>query len=185
MAASEFEKMVAGRLYRAADPDLVARRAACRRLLREHAQIEHGDASAMRRLLARLLGRVGEGAWIEPPFYCDYGTQIAVGDRFYANFDCVFLDVAPITIGDDVMLGPAVQIYTAAHPLDATERASGLEYGRPVEIGNHVWLGGGAIVLPGVRIGDRAVIGAGSVVTKDVPAGVFAAGNPCRPIREL
>ena len=122
---------------------------------------------------------------IEPPFFCDYGTNIELGDKVFFNFNCVILDVAKVTIGSNVMFGPAVQIYTATHPMDAEERRSGLEFAKPVRIGNDVWLGGGVIVCPGVTIGDAAVIGAGSVVVRDIPAGVFAAGNPCRVIREI
>lgn len=122
---------------------------------------------------------------IEPPFFCDYGTNIRVGDRVFFNFNSVVLDVAEVVVGSDTMFGPAVQIYTATHPMDYRERRAGLEAGKPVTIGSDVWVGGGAIILPGVTIGERSVIGAGSVVTKDVPPGVFAAGNPCRVIRTL
>ena len=121
---------------------------------------------------------------MQPPFFCDYGTNIALGERVFFNFNCVVLDVCPVRIGSFTLFGPAVQIYTATHPFDAELRRR-QEFGKPVEIGSDVWVGGGAIILPGVRIGSRAVIGAGSVVTRDVPEGVFAAGNPCRVIREI
>ena len=123
--------------------------------------------------------------WLEPPFFCDYGANIELGERVFFNFNCVVLDVCPVRIGRFTLFGPAVQIYTAMHPLDPELRRRGEEYGKPVEIGSDVWVGGGAIILPGVRIGSRAVIGAGSVVTRDVPDAVFAAGNPCRIVRAL
>jgi maltose O-acetyltransferase len=121
---------------------------------------------------------------MQPPFFCDYGTNIDLGERVFFNFNCIVLDVCRVRIGDYTLIGPAVQIYTAMHPLDAVQRRH-TEFGKPVEIGSDVWIGGGAIILPGVRIGSPAVIGAGSVVTRDVPDGMFAAGNPCRVIREL
>ena len=128
---------------------------------------------------------VGKEVWIEPPFYCDYGSNITLGDNVFFNFNCVVLDVTPVVIGSRVLFGPAVQIYAATHPLSAAERRSGLEAGKPVEIGDDVWVGGGAIICPGVQIGPESVIGAGSVVTRNIPARVLAAGNPCRVIREL
>jgi maltose O-acetyltransferase len=126
-----------------------------------------------------------QGVWIEPPFYCDYGSNITLGDKVYFNFNCIILDIAPVVIGSGVMFGPAVQIYTATHPLNAAERNSGLEFGLPISIGDDVWVGGGAIICPGVKIGARSVIGAGSVVTKDIPEDVLAVGNPCRVIRAI
>ncbi len=129
-----------------------------------------------------LLGEFGAGSWIEAPFYCDYGAQISLGDRVFVNMGCIFLDAAPIVLGDDVQLGPAVQLLTSDHPRDAAERASGLESALPITIGDRAWLGGGVIVLPGVEIGADAIIGAGSVVTRSVEPGVTAAGNPCRVI---
>jgi maltose O-acetyltransferase len=182
---SEKEKMLAGELYLASDAELVAERLQCRQLLRAFNDSDPADEDGRRRTLARLFGRVGENAVIEPPFFCDYGGNISVGARLYANFQCVILDPGRVEIGDDVFLGPAVQIYTATHPLDAAERIRGPELARPVRIGARVWLGGGTIVLPGVTIGDGTTIGAGSVVTRDVPAGVLAAGNPCRVLRIL
>jgi maltose O-acetyltransferase len=181
----EWDKMVAGELYFAQDPELVALRLRARHLLQQYNGSAPDDAQLRRELLEELIGASGEQLWIEPPFYCDYGSNITVGDRVYFNFNCVVLDVAPVTIGDDTMFGPAVQIYTATHPIDWQERASGYEAGKAITIGAHVWVGGGAILQPGVTIGDRTVIGSGSVVTKDIPSDVFAAGNPCRVIREL
>ncbi len=136
-------------------------------------------------LLRELLGTAGEAPWVEPPFFCDYGTNITLGERVFFNFNCVVLDVAPVSVGSGVLFGPAVQVYAATHPLGAAGRRTGLEYGRPVEIGDDVWVGGGAVICPGVRVGARSVVGAGSVVTRDIPEGVFAAGNPCRVVREI
>lgn len=181
----EWDRMVAGELYYSQDPELVALRLRARQLLRQYNHSAPDDEQLRRELLDELIGSSGEQLWIEPPFYCDYGSNITVGDRVYFNFDCVVLDVAPVVIGDDTMFGPAVQIYTATHPIEWQERASGLEAGRAITIGSHVWVGGGAMIQPGVTIGDRTVIGSGSVVTKDVPSDVFAAGNPCRVIRKL
>ena len=131
------------------------------------------------------MGSFGEDGVIMPPFRCDYGSQIEIGDHFFANYDCLFLDVCSITIGNHVMLGPRVCLYTAAHPLSSEVRDTGLEYGKPITIGNSVWIGGNVIVNPGVTIGNEVVIGAGSVVTHDLPDGVIAAGNPCRVLRRI
>jgi maltose O-acetyltransferase len=171
--------MLAGELYLAGDPELVADRKRCEELMRAYNL--DGDLA----VLAELLGSLGKEAYIRPPFFCDYGYNITLGDNVFANFDCVMLDVVRITIGDRVQMASAVQLLAADHPLDAEERASGREFGRPITIEHDVWLGGGAIVCPGVTIGRASVIGAGSVVTRDIPAGVVAVGNPCRVIREL
>jgi maltose O-acetyltransferase len=176
---SERERMIAGELYDPGDAELAAERARARELLARYNAAPDAD------VLAELLGSVGADAVVEPPFHCDYGSNISVGERFYANVNCVFLDCAPIAIGDHVLFGPAVQLNAATHPFDAETRRRGLECARPITIGDDVWVGGGAIVLPGVTIGDRAVIGAGSVVTKDIPADLIAVGNPCRPLRAL
>lgn len=182
---SERDKMLAGELYSGMDPELVAARSRCRRLLREYEATDPDDAAGRAAILARLFGAVGPGAIIEPPFRCDYGVYTTIGARFYANFGCVILDCNRVTIGDDVLFAPNVQLYTAEHPVDAEQRARGPELARPITIGDKVWLGGGAIVLPGVTIGAGTTIGAGAVVTRDVPAGVLAAGNPCKVIRVL
>ena len=182
---TEKEKMLAGELYNAQDPQLVAERRRARDLLRALNASRHEERDARLGIIRELMGAAGEGVWIEPPFFCDYGGNIRLGDRVFFNFNCVVLDVARVTIGSDTMFGPAVQIYTATHPMDFQERRAGLEAGKPVTIGSDVWVGGGAIILPGVTIGHRSVIGAGSVVTRDVPDGVFAAGNPCRVVRLL
>ncbi|ELR19371.1 maltose Oacetyltransferase [Acanthamoeba castellanii str. Neff] len=179
------ERMLSGLPYEAWDPELVRMRHRARRLLREHNATTEEEPDKRSALLKELLGAGGEGAYIEPPFYCDYGTHIKVGKGFYMNFDCVILDCAMVEIGDNVLCAPKVQLYAATHPLDAAERIKGPELAKPIKIGNNVWLGGGAIVCPGVTIGDNTTIGAGSVVTKDIPANVLAAGNPCRVIKQL
>jgi maltose O-acetyltransferase len=134
--------------------------------------------------LQTLFAAGGDDVWLQPPFFCDYGSNISLGRKCFFNFNCIVLDVCRVTIGDHVLFGPAVQVYTATHPLDAELRRS-QEFGKPITIGSDVWIGGGAILCPGITVGSRTVIGAGSVVTRDVPDGVFAAGNPCRVIREL
>ena len=182
---SEKEKMIAGEPYDARDAQLVAERRRARDLLHAYNHSREGEQELRSQVLRDLLGSAGGGVWIEPPFYCDYGSNITLGESVYFNFDCVVLDVAPVRIGSRVMFGPGAHVYTATHPLSAAERRTGLESGIAVEIGDDAWIGGGAIICPGVRIGERAVIAAGSVVTRDVPAGVLAAGNPCRVIREI
>lgn len=177
---TELDKMLAGELYRAEDPDLVARRVAARRLVRQYNLSAADDPAAREAILRQLFGFIGPGSFIEPTFRCDYGFNIRVGRKFYANFDCVFLDCAPITIGDEVMLAPGVHLYTATHPMDHEVRASGREFAKPITIGNRVWIGGRAVILPGVTIGDRAVIAAGAVVSRDVPAGAVVRGVPAR-----
>ena len=181
---TEREKMLAGELYDPLDPELVAARVRARDLCQDLNATREADAAERRRILCDLFGAGGESAWMQPPFYCDYGTNIALGERVFFNFNCVVLDVCRVRIGSFTLFGPAVQIYTATHPLEAKLRRT-RELGKPVEIGGDVWVGGGAIILPGVHIGSNAVIGAGSVVTRDIPAAVFAAGNPCRVIRAL
>jgi maltose O-acetyltransferase len=182
---TEREKMLSGELYLAGDPDLREGRLRARLACAAFNASDPRAADERRALLRGLFGSCGEGAEVEPPFACDYGDYISVGDNFYANFGCVLLDCAPITIGRGVMLAPGVHIYTAHHPLDVPTRASGLELASPVTIGNDVWIGGGAIILPGVTIDDGAVVGAGSVVTRDVEASVIVAGNPARVLRRV
>jgi len=181
---TEKEKMLAGELYDPLDPQLCRERDRCRDLCQRLNQTREEEQEERRRILAELLGRDTD-VWIQPPFFCDYGTNITLGTKVFFNFNCVVLDVMPVTIGSHVLFGPAVQIYTATHPIDAVERRQGLEAARAITIGSDVWVGGGAIICPGVSIGERTVIGAGSVVTRDIPADVFAAGNPCRVIRPL
>jgi len=172
--------MLAGALYDASDPELEAERATTHRwLMRYNAALAASD-SDRRTLLLERFAQVGAGAVIRPPFHCDYGFNINLGAGVFLNFNCVILDVVAVNIGDKTQIGPAVQLLAADHPRDAVTRAAGLELGRPIRIGCNVWIGGGAMILPGVSIGDDALIGAGSVVTRDIPAGAVAFGNPAR-----
>jgi len=181
---TEREKMLAGALYDPLDPELVRARERSRDLCWSLNDTRDADAEERRRILRELFGEGGGSVWMQPPFYCDYGSNILLGDRVFFNFNCVVLDVAHVRIGEHTMFGPSVQIYTATHPMNAAERRKH-EYARPITIGSDVWVGGAAVICPGVTIGSRSVIGAGSVVVRDVPEGVFAAGNPCRVIREI
>ena len=183
--ATEKEKMLRGEMYEALDPELSADRHRARLLFQAFNACSEDDKPRREEILKELMGSAGSDLWIEPPFYCDYGQNIHLGDSVFFNFNCIVLDVCPVHVGSHTMFGPNVQIYTATHPLDWKERSSGKEYAKPIQIGAYVWVGGGAIICPGVTIGDRSVIGAGSVVTKDIPSDVFAAGNPCRVIRSL
>ena len=182
---SEKEKMLNGEAYIASDKELVEDRKRARKLTRLFNQTIETDEKDRSILLKELFGSTGENIYIEPNFRCDYGTNIHVGDNFYANFDCIMLDVCEIKIGENAMLAPNVQIYTAYHPVDATLRNSGIEYGAPVNIGDNVWIGGGAIINPGITIGNNVVIGSGSVVTKDIPSNCVAVGNPCNVMKNL
>jgi len=181
---SEREKMLAGELYDPLDPELVQAREHARNLCQDLNATREGQQDERQRILRELFGAGGDQVWMQPPFFCDYGTNILLGKKCFFNFNCVVLDVCLVRIGDHTLFGPAVQIYTATHPLNAELRRK-QEFAKPVEIGSDVWVGGGAIICPGVTIGSRCVIGAGSVVTRDLPEGVFAAGNPCRALREL
>lgn len=181
---TEREKMLAGEPYDPLDPDLVAGRERARDLCQALNATREAEREERRRILKELFAAGGDSVWMQPPFFCDYGSNIELGERVFFNFNCVVLDVCSVRIGSFTLFGPAVQIYTPMHPLNAELRRKE-EYGKPVEIGSDVWVGGGAIVLPGVRIGSRAVIGAGSVVTQDIPEAVFAAGNPCRVVRAI
>jgi maltose O-acetyltransferase len=180
---TEKQKMLAGELYLASDPELVADTSRAAQLLDRYRQTASRDRAQQRAILQELLGRVGEQASIVPPFHCDYGSHIYIGDRFYMNYGGVILDCNEVHIGNDVLCGPYVQIYAAYHPTDPTTRLTERELAAPIQIGNNVWLGGGVMICPGVTIGDNTTIGAGSVVTKDIPANVVAAGNPCRVLR--
>jgi len=182
---TERQKMLAGELYLSSDPELQVAMVRSMRLTKAYNQISVDELDRRTALLHELLGSFGSGSVIRPPFQCDYGTNITVGDRCFANFGLVALDCATITIGDDVQLGPNVQLLTPTHPLDADERRAGWESALPIRIGNNVWLGGGVIVLPGVTIGRDAVVGAGAVVTRDVQPATLVVGNPARPIRPL
>jgi maltose O-acetyltransferase len=182
--ATEREKMLAGELYDPMDPELVAARSRARDLCRDLNGTREGEQERRRGILRQLFGGGGGSVWMQPPFFCDYGANIMLGERVFFNFNCIVLDVCPVTIGDFTLFGPGVQILTPLHPADAAQRRRE-EFGKAIQIGSDVWVGGGALILAGTRIGSRAIIGAGSVVTRDVPDGVFAAGNPCRVIRPL
>jgi maltose O-acetyltransferase len=181
---TEREKMLAGELYDPFDPELVAARAHARDLCQTLNATREANVAERRQITLELFGSGGDSVWLQPPFFCDYGAHIELGERVFFNFNCIVLDVCRVRIGSYTLFGPAVQVYTPMHPMQAELRRK-QEFGKPIDIGTDVWVGGGAIILPGVRIGDRAVIGAGSVVTRDIPEGVFAAGNPCRVVREL
>ncbi|MDX1545296.1 MAG: sugar O-acetyltransferase [Christiangramia sp.] len=182
---TEKEKMLSGELYNALDEELSDERLHARLLTKELNDSREDEVQKRANILKDLIPNAGKGLWIQPPFYCDYGTNIYVGEKVFFNFNCIVLDVMPVKIGNRTLLGPNVQIYTATHPLHFKERASGLESAKSISIGEDVWIGGSAVICPGVTIGDRSVIGAGSVVTRDIPSDVFAAGNPCKVIREL
>lgn len=178
MFQSEKEKMLAGEMYDASDPVLVQERQRARRLLKKFNGIESGDKTTYQQFRTALLPHAAKDIYIEPPFYCDYGYNIFAGIGVFLNFNCILLDVMPIRFGERVLMGPNVQIYTATHPTDADQRKKGLEFAKPVTIGNDCWIGGGAIILPGVTIGDRCIISAGAVVSTDVPSDNTYAGNP-------
>lgn len=179
---SEKEKMLAGDLYDASDQRLTQERQRARALIRQMNGTHYADKSAYKQILSSLLPNAAADTWIEPPFFCDYGYNLYTGEKVYFNFNCVLLDGMPIRIGSNVLFGPNVQLYTAAHPVDALARRKGLEFSKPISIGSDCWIGGSAIILPGVTIGDRCIVGAGAVVTRDVPADTIVAGNPARPI---
>ena len=182
---TEKEKMLAGELYIAADAELTTAYARAQRILASFNTTRGDDVGTLRQLLAELVGHLGAEAIVKPSLRCDYGFNISIGARTFVNYDCVFLDCNTITIGEDVQIAPGVHIYTATHPLDAATRRAGLESAEPVTIGDGVWLGGRSVICPGVTIGDNTVVGAGSVVTKSLPANVLAVGQPCRPVRDL
>ena len=177
-APTEKQKMLAGELYDSSDEELARERLHARRLTRMFNSTFENEQTNRNSLLTQLFGSLAGEPMVEPPFHCDYGYNIHLGDRFYANFDCVILDVCEVRIGRGCLLGPGVHIYTATHPLGPEKRAEGREYGKPVRIGNNVWIGGRAVILPGVSIGDNAVIAAGAVIAANVPNNMLAAGNP-------
>ena len=179
------ERMAAGLLYDAGDPELVAARRAAGTLCQAINSLPFEAVEERMALLAQLFGALGEGSHIEQPFRCDYGFHISAGKQLYINYNCVMLDCAPITFGDRVFIAPNCAFYTAGHPLDPAERASGLEFAKPIRVGSDVWIGGTPVVTPGVTLGDNTVIGSGSVVPRDIPAGVVAVGNPCRVLRPI
>lgn len=185
MGKTEREKMLAGELYSAADPELVAGRQNAGRLTRLYNRTTETEYGRRTEILRELFGTAGDDPYVEPPFRCDYGRNVHVGNRFYANYDCVILDVCEVRIGDDCLLAPGVHIYAATHPLDPDLRAAGQEFGKPVTIGNRVWIGGRAVINPGVTIGDNSVIASGAVVTRDVPPNVVVGGNPAVIIKKI
>lgn len=186
MTMTEKEKMLKGMLYDANyDPQLIEERLECKELCRDYNELRPKDIAGRNALLRKILGAAGDGLLVEQPFYCDYGYNIRVGKNFFANFNLVILDEAPVTFGDNVFVAPNCGFYTAGHPVDAPERNIGLEYARPITVGNDVWIGAGVSVLPGVSIGSNCVIGAGSVVSRDIPSNSIAVGNPCRVIKTI
>ena len=182
---TEKEKMLAGKLYTAQDPELKKDMARGRRITRLFNQTTEEQLNYRTELLKELFEKTGKNLYIEPPFHCDYGCHISIGENFYANYNCIILDVCKVKIGDNVLFGPSVSIYAAGHPIDAATRNTLLEFGKPITIGNNVWIGGNVVINPGVVIGNNAVIGSGSVVTKNIPDNVVAAGNPCKVLREI
>jgi maltose O-acetyltransferase len=181
---SEKQKMLAGELYFPGDQNLVDDRLMAKMLISEYNSTKPTEEEERKEIIERLIVVKGK-IKIRSPFYCDYGYNIEVGENFYANISCTILDVNKVIIGDNVMFGPNVQVYTATHPLDAKERIKKLESSKPIIIGDNVWIGGGAIILPGITIGKNTTIGAGSIVTKNIPENVFAGGNPCKIIKKL
>lgn len=182
---TEKEKQQAGELYNGNDKELVAERINVKKLCMEYNSVTYNDFQKRDRLLSRIIAFKGENTWIEPDFFCDYGYNIIIGDNFYSNHNLVILDCAEVIFGDNVFIGPNCGFYTAGHPLDYKARNAGLEYAKPIKVGNNVWIGGNVCVMPNVTIGDNVVIGGGSVVTKDIPSGVVAVGNPCKPVKEI
>lgn len=182
---TEKEKMLAGEMYDPMDPELVDGRLNARLLFQKINLIQDDEKPRRDTLFYELMGEAGPDLWIEPPFYCDYGYNIKLGKQVFMNFNCCILDVAEVKIGNNVMLAPNVQIYTATHPLEAKARNSGREFAKPITIGNNVWIGGGAIICPGVTLGDNVVVGAGAVVTKSFGDDVFIGGNPAKVIRAI
>lgn len=182
---TEKEKMLSEQLYTAEDEQLQKESKNAKRVTRIFNNTTEEEGLYRIQMLKELFKKTGERLWIEPPFHCDYGCHISVGENFYANYDCIIIDVCDVEIGDNVFFAPRVGVYTAGHPIDAEIRNTGLEYGKKIKIGNSVWIGGNTVINPGVTIGDNVVIGSGSVVTKDIPSGVVAAGVPCKVIREI
>ncbi len=182
---TEKEKMLDGELYDPLDKQLSDERLRTRLLIKALNDTREDQTQERARILQELIPNAGAGLWLQPPFYCDYGSNMIIGEKVFFNFNCIVLDVTYVRIGSRTLFGPNVQIYTATHPVDYKERAAGVEFAKPIIIGEDVWVGGSAIICPGVTIGDRTIIGAGSVVTRDIPSDVFAAGNPCKVVREL
>jgi len=179
------ERMLSGKLYISQGEDLRREYKRAKKLTRLFNQTTEEEIEKRIQILKELFASTGESIYIEPPFHCDYGCQTSIGDKFFANYNCIIIDVCEVKIGRNVLFGPGVNIYTAAHPIDASVRNSGLEYGKPVTIGDSVWVGGNTVINPGVTIGSNVVIGSGSVVTRDIPDEVIAVGNPCRVLRKI
>lgn len=177
--------MLQGKLYKASDPALSKELQHAKDSLFDLANLRPSERAKQKEGLQSLLGSTGEHFHIEFPFYCDYGYNIQIGENFYANHQLIILDAAPVKMGDNILIGPSVGIYTSGHPLDSNQRAEGLEFALPITVGDNVWIGGHVVINPGVRIGDNVVIGSGSVVTKDIPGNCIAVGNPCRVLREI
>lgn len=182
---TEKEKMIAGQLYQAGGPELSKERTEARKIVKTFNESSPEDTNIRIELLQKLVGSSGKNFWIEPPFYCDYGYNIHVGDDVFFNFNCVILDVTPVHLGDRVFVAPNVQFYAATHPINAKQRGEMWEFGKPITIGNDVWIGGSSVICPGVSIGDRTIVGAGSVVTKSFPEDVIIGGNPAKIIRHI
>lgn len=178
------EKSLSGKPYDGFDETLVQERLQCRKKVHQFNTASYDDVATRKQIISDLFASTGEKFFIEPPFRCDYGSNITIGNNFYANFNCTMLDCAAITFGDDVLIAPNVSFFAAGHPVDPEHRKN-FEYAFPITIGNNVWIGGGSIINPNVSIGDNTVIASGSVVTKDIPANVVAGGNPCKVIREI
>ena len=182
---SEQEKMISGQLYNSTDEKLSEQRIKAKKLCSQYNNLEPDNYEERKSILKELLGKTKENFWIEPNFWCDYGYNIEIGENFYSNHNLVILDPAKVTFGYNVFIAPNCGFYTAGHPIDAELRNQLLEFAYPITVGNNVWFGGNVVVLPGVTIADNVVIGAGSVVTKDIPANVVAVGNPCKVLREI
>ena len=185
IAKSELQKMLAGELYMANESQLTNMRLNCNKLVSEFNKIDQSDNENRNILMQRIFAKVGMNCHITPPFQCDYGSNLYLGDNVYMNYNCVILDCAKVEIGEGTLFAPGVQVYAATHPIDPDIRKTGLELAKPIKIGKNCWIGGCAIILPGVTIGDNTTIGAGSVVTKDIPSNVVAVGNPCKVIKEI
>ncbi len=182
---SEKKKMISGQPYKANDTELIQERLTIREILYDFNHTRPAESNKAQILIRKIFGQVGKNCFVEPDFKCDYGYNITVGDNFYANFNCIILDCAKVTIGNNVFFAPNVNIYTAGHPIHQDLRLQEIEYAFPVTIGNNVWIGGNVVINPNITIGDNVVIGSGSVVTKDIPKNVIAAGNPCKVVREI
>ncbi len=183
---NDFEKMLSGMLYNGSNvSELVEKRVVCKDLCHEYNTLKPSQLDERNHLIKKIIGRIGKNFWIEQNFWCDYGENIVIGDNFYSNHNLVILDCAKVTFGDNCFIAPNCGFYTAGHPIDYVQRNSGLEFAKPITVGNNVWIGGNVVVLPNVTIGDNTVIGAGSVVTRDIPSNVIAIGNPCKVLRDI